>query len=445
MKSLAGRLGSGLVVSLLAAFLTLGLLADQALRDTAEDYIRTRLEHDSENLLSALQFQKSAPALNADHVNTIYHRPYSGHYFTLRARGVLIRSRSLWDFVPPWPQVTTGEVRVLHAMGPLGQPLLLRVAGYHAGGRDYTLAVGEDLSPLEQDLTEQRLYLAGAGTVLLVLLVTVQIVLLRRGLVPLANLRAQIPELEQGRRERLEGLVPAEVTPLVTEFNRLLQLLAQRLRRSRDAAGDLGHELKRPLTVLQQLLHEGRGSLAAGAVIQMSQQLERVQVLIERMLARARLAGEGPPAAAFDGKRDLGDLLDTVQRIHGAPPPHVQVDVPNGPWPVDREDMLELLGNLLDNALKWGCEVVSLRVRIQTDILIEVDDDGPGLAAGDDISRLHRRGVRADKSTPGHGLGLAIVDTIVRQYGGRWELGRSPELGGARVRVVLPHMSRKNA
>ncbi len=439
MRSLAARLGAGLVLSLLAAFVGLGLMADTALRRTAEGYILTRLEHDAESLLGAVQARARPPRLDPAAVGAIYRRPFSGHYFVVSGGGVAIRSRSLWDFTPAWPQAAPGEVRVGHVQGPRGQPLLLRVAGYRVAGRVFSVAVAEDLTALHAGLARNRLRLAAAGAVALVLLVAVQLLLLRRGLRPLVRLRAQIPELERGGRERLEGPVPAEVAPLVEEFNRLLALLARRLRRSRDAAGDLGHEIKRPLTLLRQLVAEAGDALPEETHRRMAHQLHRMETLVERMLARARLAGEGPPAAQFDAGRDLDDLLDTLRRMHAERGLHFRVEAPAGVLPVDREDMLELLGNLLDNACKWARTTVALTLRADGELVIEVEDDGPGLG-GDAVSTgaLARRGRRLDESAPGHGLGLAIVDTIVEQYGGRWEADASPALGGARVRVVLP-------
>lgn len=439
MNSLVGRLGTGLVLTLVASFTLLGLAMDRVLRDTAEGYIATRLEHDAESLLAALRWQDGAPALQAA-IHTIYDRPLSGHYYTIRAGDALLRSRSLWDHLPRWPGAGVGEQRLVHAAGPGGQPLLLRVAGYRLGGREVVIAVAEDLSALEADLAGNRLRLAAAGGALLLLLVGVQLFLLRRGLAPLAGLQAQADEVAEGARERLTGPVPAEVAPLVEAFNRLLALLSRRLRRARDAAGDLGHELKRPLAVLRQLLDEAGPRLPADARQRMGQQLDRIQVLVERMLVRARLAGEGPPAAAFHAGRDLDALLDSLRRIHAGRDLRFDVTAPRGRLPVDREDMLELLGNLLDNACKWARGRVALHLEAAGEGLrIRVEDDGPGIqgADGDAAARLGRRGSRLDETAPGHGLGLAIVDTIVDQYGGRWRTGRSP-LGGARIEVELP-------
>ncbi|MFM1892580.1 MAG: hypothetical protein RLZ44_1657, partial [Pseudomonadota bacterium] len=168
-------------------------------------------------------------------------------------------------------------------------------------------------------------------------------------------------------------------------------------------------------------------------------QTARIRQLVERELRRARIAGAAAPGRAFEPAADIPALLESLRRLHRDRELDLQAPgLPADPLPVDREDMLELLGNLLDNACKWAQRRVRLQLaRTGNAVGVTVEDDGPGVAETD-MPRLTARGTRIDESIQGHGLGLAIVGDIVRIYGGQLEFSRAPQLGGLRVAVSLP-------
>jgi len=212
----------------------------------------------------------------------------------------------------------------------------------------------------------------------------------------------------------------------------LLQLFEQRLQRSRHAVGNLAHALKSPLGVLRGLQAE------APIAAELEQQTTHIQQLLERELKRARLAGRGVPGQQFDPAAELPTLVGLLEKMHAAREVCFDCEAPAGPrFRLDRDDMLELLGNLLDNAGKWADERVRCRFEGGGErMLLIVEDDGPG-CSDQELSQLTGRGVRIDEGLPGHGLGLAIVQDIVSGYHGRLSFSRSAALDGLRVTVEL--------
>lgn len=440
MLSLQKRLGSGLLISLAVVFVALWLITRSAVEQLAEENIITRLTHDSESLLSALSLD-AAGQLQADTAQLnqpIYHRPFSGHYFRIQTAHNIVRSRSLWDQDLAVPQVQTGETLRLHTSGPQQQHLLVLVRGYQKQDTEISIAVAEDLTQLDKDIAVFQNYFAGAAAAMLLLLIVLQVLTLRRGLQPLHRITRQLRELEHGRRDLLETDVPAEIAPLVNELNRLVASNVQRLNRSRNAMADLAHALKRPLTVMQQHLQEHAADIPAQYSSLTQTQLQDMRESIEHILKRARLAGSGPAAVRFDPRSDVADLIDSLQHMYYDKQLRIVYSpvVPHS-LAYDRQDMLELLGNLLDNACKWAQRQVSLAITEDSALRITVEDDGPGIAASDHASLL-QRGKRLDESTEGHGLGLAIVKDIVDQYHGTLDFTRADSLGGLCVQVSLP-------
>ncbi|MFZ1639854.1 MAG: ATP-binding protein, partial [Candidatus Contendobacter sp.] len=211
-------------------------------------------------------------------------------------------------------------------------------------------------------------------------------------------------------------------------------------RRARHALGNLAHALKMPLTALIQLTDRPPpAGDAKGWWRDLRQQLQHIRTLTERELKRARIAGGGAPGQRVLLDREMADLLATLRRIHRAREIAIEVQIPPGSgFAGDRDDLLELLGNLLDNACQWAETVVRLTAGADMENLwLRIEDDGPGCPP-DQLEMLRQRGTRIDESRAGHGLGLAIAGDIVAQYGGTLRLGRSEDLGGFLAEVVLP-------
>jgi signal transduction histidine kinase len=261
----------------------------------------------------------------------------------------------------------------------------------------------------------------------------------RRGLSPVNQLRSRLAAVHTGRDRRVEGTYPSEVQPLVDDLNALLEHREQTVRRALAKAGDLAHGLKTPLAVLTQEAERADAAGHRDLAATMGQQVERMRRQIEYHLAHARAAASGAaPGARCAVQASAEGLSRTLQRLHAGRGLTIVVNAPaDHVARAQREDVDEMLGNLLDNACKWAVSRVSLESsEVDAIIVITVDDDGPGLDRSM-WDRVLQRGVRADEAAPGSGFGLAIVRDLAELYGGSISLGGSP-LGGLRARLQLP-------
>lgn len=413
--SLHQRLGRGFALALLLLLGLQYLSVEWAMRHLTQNYLVSRLEHDQETLLLALDFQVGGILLlDSSRVSPTFQRPYSGHYYLIQSLSLSLASRSFWNhpIEPTW--LEAGESRVSRwADGPAGQPLLLLSRGFEKQGQPFTLTVAEDLSPLERQLARFRWLYASVSLGMLLLLLALQRLLLRLGLRPLSQLEHEIQALEKGQVQHLSVGVPRELSSLVLAFNRLLKQMQARLQRSRESLGDLSHALKRPLTRIYQLLETRPWP-------ELEHEAQTLHHLIEQELQRARMAGASPPGQSQSLAEILDELLPVLKALYAERELSFVVDVPRElRIGMDREDLLECLGNLLDNACKWARSQIQVLGQIQAEgWVLEICDDGPGCPS-EQLMQLTQRGVRADEQTPGHGLGLAIARRIVESYGGK--------------------------
>ena len=438
MRSIQRRLSFGLAGVLVMVGLILAqaslLLFDHSLRR----YLQEDLKDETQTLLVALVRGQNGVQLDERRLDPTFQRPFSGHYFRIDFAGETWRSRSLWDRdlqAPPAEGLQEGL-----GDGPRAQRLLVYRADYTRFGQAFSISVAQDYTPILQSFRRlQWLGLClGGGALLLILLA--QRYTVRSALRPLERVREQIAQLQQGRRSELDSHVPQELEPLVSQINHLLSHTEDTLRRSRNALGNLGHALKTPLAVLVSLSERDglRNQPALQATLR--EQLAQIQQRLERELGRARLAGDVLPGAHFDCAEELPGLLSMLGMIHSHGLKLEWQAEPGLCLPWDREDLLELLGNLLDNACKWADAQVRLSVvRDDGCYVLWVDDDGPGIAA-ERREAVLGRGTRLDEQVAGHGLGLGIVCDIVEGWGGSLSLEDSP-LGGLRVVIRLPQRS----
>ncbi len=263
--------------------------------------------------------------------------------------------------------------------------------------------------------------------------------LVRAAIRPLEAIRRHLADVQSGSERRLQGRYPSEVQPLVDDLNALLAHNEEVVTRANARAGDLAHGLKTPLAILANeagaLAGTGDSELAAT----MAHQVASMQRQIEYHLVHARAAAAGgAPHAPCAIAVSADGLRRALLRLHAQRGVRIDVAVdPAHTFRGRREDLDEMLGNLLDNACKWAASRVALSTSRHPDgVTIAVDDDGPGLH-GSLRERVLQRGVRADEAAPGSGLGLAIVRDIAELYGGTIRLVPSP-LGGLRAELTLP-------
>ncbi len=271
------------------------------------------------------------------------------------------------------------------------------------------------------------------------ILVIAGIGMIRRGLSLFSPLQRQLADVREGRARRVDGQYPTELQPLVDELNALLDDRDERVARAVARAGDLAHGLKTPLAVLtQEAARAGSaGQHDFGEAI--AQQVGRMRRQVDYHLAQARAVASGASSGARASVAESAEsLARTLERLYVERGLAIDLDVaPEHVVRSAREDLDEMVGNLLDNACKWANSRVALSsARHDAAIVITIDDDGPGIAAAMRTVVL-QRGVRADEAAPGSGLGLAIVRDLAELYGGAIALEASPS-GGLRARVQLP-------
>ena len=448
LRLLLGTLG-WIALTIVAAGLALGGLFRQHVALQFDAELNTHLDQ----LVAHLIVDESGrPALSVAQSDPRFSKPYSGLYWQVDglepAAGNpigLLRSRSLWDDVLRLPADTpgNGELHQHRIAGPDHSTLgvverVVRVAGtgQHAAARVFRLVVAGDeqqmRAPIERfsGMLWLALGLLGLG---LGLAVVIQVWV---GLAPLKHLRGALAAVRRGDAQQLAGRFPAEVQPLVDEFNTVLAHNAEVVERARTQAGNLAHSLKTPLSVIANAASSETGELAqlVGA------QVELARTQIDYHLSHSRVAA----SLRFPGARTLvtgvlDGLLRVMRRIHAERALELSVHPAALPavFRGEEQDLQEILGNLLDTACKWARRRVEVSLAVRDgELSITLDDDGPGIAEGE-RQRVLGRGERADEQVPGSGLGLAIVVDLTRLYGGRVELAASP-LGGLRVQLTLP-------
>jgi signal transduction histidine kinase len=284
-------------------------------------------------------------------------------------------------------------------------------------------------------LFSQTAWMAGVASLFLV----AGFVLVRRGLGSLGELRARLADVHAGRERRVRGDFPSETQPLVNDLNALLDAHDANVARAQAKAGDLAHGLKTPLAILAHESERARAAGHADIASAIDQEVGRMRRQIDYHLAHARAAASSAmPGTRTSVDEALAGIRRTVERLHAAR--GLSIETPERSLYVraQREDLDEMLGNLLDNACKWARSRVKVDSAVEAGfILVTVDDDGPGLAPAMREAVL-TRGVRADQAAPGTGLGLAIVSDLASVYGGAIRLDASP-LGGLRAELRLPN------
>jgi len=451
LRSLRARVLLWVSVALTALFALTVAALDVTFEQTTDDARRELLEV---QLLGLAAFADPTDdgglTLPAELINPQFSLADSGLYGMLwdAAGNVLWRSLSLLDRdLPIEPLPSDGEprryVRVDDKAFPPLEALLRRIdfdADEDGVFETYTFGIAVSLVPyLERQRTYRGYLITWFATITIVTLLVLT-GLLRIVLRPLATLERQVREVEAGRRQRLGGEFPAELTPLASNLNLLIETERRRLVRYRNMLDDLAHSLKTPLAAMRSLLSELAvgGGPRAGVEEALAREIERMDQRVSYQLRRARASGATglgvEPVAVAPVVSDLKETLDKVYRDKAV---DCTIDVePGAVFYGDPGDLTELLGNLLDNAYKYCKSRVTVRVDARPDgVVFAIGDDGNGLEP-DEAQRVLERGVRADESMPGQGIGLAVVRETVELYGGTLEVGRSP-LGGADVRVTL--------
>lgn len=441
MISLNARigLGAGLVLAVFVGLTAWAL--DRAFEESASDAMRQRLSAQAYLLMAAAEVNAQGQLLMPRQLTeSRFNLPESGLYAAIAvgSRAQVWRSASSAGLSLPLKAVLKpGTERFTRRAGAGKSAFhVLSVAvEWEIDGRSIplTFSVAEDLAPYQTQMNGYRRSLWGWLGAMAVLLLITQTLLLRWGLRPLRSVGAEIVAIEQGRQERINKVYPKELQPLTGSLNALLKHERRQLSRYKDGLADLAHSLKTPLAILRGLRLQQ--DPVESSVAALEEQVARMDGIIAYQLQRAVTAGRSALASPVAVGVLVQRVADTLQKVYREKGVQLQVQIDETiSLRAEEGDLMEVFGNLLDNAAKWCTSQVVVRAeRFDGRVRFCIEDDGPGVAP-EQAERMLSRGVRLDESTPGHGIGMAIVRDIVQAYEGHLEIAGSA-LGGAKVCV----------
>lgn len=432
-------------IALLVALAAIGIVMDQAFKEKTLHLVKERLESyvlgiisntevDGDNLI----FPEYLPTPRME-------RPGSGMYAQIIVGDQRWQSPSvLGQDLPEVIEVGVNE-RVFDA--PIefqGERLFRMRQGFVLadanGSIELTVSVTEDAGNFYAELAEFEENLLTWLVVISSVLVCVQWIIMYWATKPLKRLTADLLKLEKGDELIFSENYPSELRGLTTSLNRLIENERSNFSRQRRTLGDLAHSLKTPLAVIHSELE--------GATIDkelMQQQILNMNEIVAYQLKRAAVAGHRTFVTGVPVIDVLDKIINTLKKIH--PDKHISVSTqiaPGAEFYGEKGDLMEVLGNLLENAFKWCDSSIDVLVktlymegRRRTGLIIEIADDGPGIP-DEKSSELLKRGVRGDEKVKGHGIGLSIVTDIVESYQGELKIKTHQALKGACFKVILP-------
>jgi len=423
-------------------------LLDMLFRHAAERSLRELMDAQMVALIAAADPDSGESVTPTAVLETRFDTPGSGLYAEIRsASGESVwRSQSTTGTAVQFGPALEGGQRSFFYTAIAGTDIRLAVASrgivwdLHDKPVRFTFSVASSLEAYEDQVASFRQQLAGWFAGLALLFVATLALLVSWLSQPMRRLEREIKEVEAGTRERLDDEWPSELIVITSNLNALLEGERARIKRYRDTLGNLAHSLKTPLAVMRQSLGSGQGQNKQA----LDAEIERMNGIIEHQMKRAAtsggvLLGQAP----VDIAPIVAELRVALLKVYGNKDLLFENAVARGVQFIgDRNDLTELLGNLLDNACKWAKSRVRIAADIDTQaisrtaLVIVIEDDGRGIAEADRAKVLERGG-RADEETPGHGIGLSMVHDSVALYGGAMRIDSSA-LGGARFELKLP-------
>lgn len=433
----------------LAAFLGVtGYSLEQAFRRSALQAMRDRLESYVFSYLSGTDVGKNGELILPEFPpDPRFNRPQSGLYAGIvgeksewRSASALGRElpfdqklepgRTYWSNTPA-PTNVGGVYRYSRGVAwevPNGEVVPLT---FHVAENDASF--NRQVRVFRQTLVTQL----GAAALLLFL---VQLLMLRWSLRPLHAVAQDLARVERGERERLADRYPRELSPLTLSINDVIDNEREQRSRYRNTLGDLAHSLKTPLAVIRNEIESGTDPVVTSAVL--ADQVRRMDDIVAYQLARAAASGHATFSAPIEIESHAESIVVGLEKVYAERGVFCEFEIDaSARFYGEKGDLLELLGNLLENAFKWARSRVVLTVRASVlqpgrrpSLTLIVEDDGPGIA-DENVAELLVRGVRGDERVQGHGIGLSIVQDIVKSYRGELTVGRSKSLGGASFQI----------
>jgi signal transduction histidine kinase len=450
--SLALRLFLSATIWTVVILIVTGIALSSIYRQSVERGFDRRLAVYLKTLVADVASPDEAGEKFGDLGEPLFDLPLSGWYWQVSKlntpRPDVRASRSLWDGSLPHLEdlqieSTADASRRAYAIGPEDQRLRVveRTVDLGDEGR-YLVSVAGDPSEIDDEIRAFDKALALTFGALALVLILTTLFQVRFGLAPLKRISESLAAIRAGTAERLAGAFPDEIAPLARETNALIDANREIVERARTHVGNLAHALKTPLSVIVNEA-TARNDAFAGKI---REQADIMRDQITRHLERARLAAR---ATVIGSVTEISPVVTalarTMEKIHRDRGIAIDVATPEEVrFRGERQDLEEMVGNLVDNACKWAqsrvnLDVVPVRAGVGAErplVRIVVDDDGPGLTPAE-REQVGNRGRRLDETKPGSGLGLSIVVELARLYGGEVVLGTAP-IGGLRAELVLP-------
>jgi signal transduction histidine kinase len=406
--------------------------------------------------VDALLSGGSDPVAPLNRYEPLFEETHSGWYWQIRplddpgALRLVSASLATGSLASPFDAKIAPDrlgQRWMNAKGPVGEPIriieVVDTKGHLEGAARYAVSVAGPIQWLENRNRNFQTRLSIALTLTGLGLVIATLFQVRFGLLPLQRIEHGLAAIRSGDAARLEGALPAEIEPLQSELNALIQSNQDIVDRARTQVGNLAHALKTPLAVITNEAREDGGSLGQKVVEQAGLMRDQINLYLERARMAARVGVVGRATEVAPAVEPIVRALERINRDR-----NIRIDfdcAPGAKFQGEKQDLEEMAGNLLDNACKWARSRVRITIALAGPVegrpggrrlAVTVADDGPGLPA-EQRAKLGKRGLRLDETKPGSGLGLSIVTDLAGLYMGRLELGES-ELGGLEARLDLP-------
>ena len=425
--SIRGRFLLVSMISVILALIMASLVLINLFTLNLERRIDEELTGHINNIAGTLRFAANGEIELPDRpVDRRFSEPYGGLYWQVEddLRNRQLRSASLWDTSLPLPDddQETGSIHRYHLPGPEGSDLIAQerkiIFAAPDGKRAIRVAVAIDASVVSKARRTFMFDIIPYMVALAVFLIAASLAQLTYGLRPISSVSEGLDRIRARKADRLSGPFPKELQNVVDAVNRLLEAQAQLISRARTRAADLAHGLKSPLTVLfndAETLRERGEAEIADELVHLAGVMKSH---VDSELTRSRIAGS---AELRSSDADLATSLNTIVRTLRRTPRGEQlswtIDVAPGlSIEMDPNDLQELLGNILDNAVKWSRSAIRIKAQWQgARPVLMIEDDGPGTSP-DGLSTIMERGMRLDLKTPGTGIGLAIVRDIADVY-----------------------------
>ncbi|HEY1078420.1 MAG TPA: HAMP domain-containing sensor histidine kinase [Fontimonas sp.] len=427
------------VVSLVALLPVAGWMIANSFERSVQTSFDSRMQAYADMLAGRMHVAAGELSLARLDGEMRFEQVFSGWYWQVRRDGAVVEtSRSLWDssLEYPAPPDDATPARTLELSGPRGEPLrgIVMTLQFAGLASPVEVIVTGPASEIDNEVRAfRRVLLLSLGTLGL-MLVTIFALQIRWGLAPLWRMERSLRKVRAGSAARVDADLPSDLRQVADVMNAVLARQESLMERARSTAGNLAHALKTPLASMRLQLERPQIDSAL-----MRRELRQVNGIVDHHLTRAAAAGRAGGIAHRSRLRAaLAPLVDAVHAMHRDR--GIRLEMPadiRGEIAVDAQDLQELIGNLLDNAMKWARSEVTLQfVHTPDAVLLSVDDDGPGIPEAQRRSAM-QRGMQLDEHSQGSGLGLAIVRDIAALYGIEFQLGESAA-GGLSARLRLP-------